>query len=37
MLYAAWLPERKQIRPAIGSPWAFVTFPGPTGDPAARR
>lgn len=36
MLYAGWLHQRKQIRAAIGSPWAFVTFPGPTGQPGGE-
>jgi integrase/recombinase XerD len=36
MLYAAWLHERRQIRAAGGSPWAFVTFPGPTGEPGGE-
>jgi integrase/recombinase XerD len=36
MLYAAWLHERKHIRAAIDSPWAFVTFPGPTGAPGGE-
>ncbi|MCG7522846.1 site-specific integrase [Streptomyces sp. OfavH-34-F] len=33
MLYADWMRERLSIRRAGTSPWAFVTFPGPTGDP----
>ncbi|MFF5029729.1 tyrosine-type recombinase/integrase [Streptomyces collinus] len=36
MLYADWLRERIGIRRAAGSPWAFVTFPGPTGDPGGE-
>jgi integrase/recombinase XerD len=42
MLYADWMRERVSIPRAADSPWAFVTFPGPTGDPggdalSARR
>jgi integrase len=36
MLYAEWLRERIGIRRAGDSPWAFVTFPGPTGDPGGE-
>ncbi|MEW2623589.1 hypothetical protein [Streptomyces sp. NPDC048106] len=36
MLYADWLRERIGIRRAADSPWAFVTFPGPTGDPGGE-
>ncbi|WNI20212.1 tyrosine-type recombinase/integrase (plasmid) [Streptomyces sp. ITFR-21] len=36
MLYADWMRERIGIRPAGGSPWAFVTFPGPTGNPGGE-
>jgi len=31
MLYADWMRERLRIRRAGDSPWAFVSFPGPTG------
>ncbi|WP_369253748.1 tyrosine-type recombinase/integrase [Streptomyces sp. R35] len=36
MLYADWMRERTGIRPAAESPWAFVTFPGPTGEPGGE-
>lgn len=32
MLYAGWLHERRDIPGATGSPWAFVSFPGPAGN-----
>ena len=32
MLYAEWLHERRAIPGAGGSPWAFVSFPGPAGN-----
>jgi integrase len=36
MIYAGWLRERTHIRDAASSPWAFVTFPGPTGNPGGE-
>ncbi|MFF9691410.1 tyrosine-type recombinase/integrase [Streptomyces sp. NPDC014623] len=36
MLYADWLRERKSVRRAGTSPWAFVTSPGPTGAPGGE-
>ncbi|KUN76621.1 hypothetical protein AQJ64_37300 [Streptomyces griseoruber] len=36
MLYADWLRERRTVRRAGASPWAFVTFPGPTGAPGSE-
>lgn len=36
MLYADWMRERLGIRRAGDSPWAFVSFPGPTGDPGGE-
>jgi len=36
MLYADWMRERLRIRHAADSPWAFVSFPGPTGVPGGE-
>jgi integrase len=36
MLYADWMRERLGIRHAGDSPWAFVSFTGPTGDPGGE-
>ena len=36
MLYADWMRERLRIRCASESPWAFVSFPGPTGAPGGE-
>lgn len=36
MLYADWLRERSRIPRAVDSPWAFITFPGPTGEPGGE-
>jgi integrase len=36
MLYADWMRERLGIRRAGDSTWAFVSFPGPTGDPGGE-
>jgi len=36
MLYADWMRERVRIPHAADSPWAFVSFPGPTGVPGGE-
>ena len=36
MLYADWMRERLRIRRAGDSPWAFVSFAGPTGAPGGE-
>jgi site-specific recombinase XerD len=36
MLYADWMRERTRIPNAADSPWAFVSFPGPTGTPGGE-
>ncbi|MFJ8098622.1 tyrosine-type recombinase/integrase [Streptomyces griseofuscus] len=36
MLYADWMRERLTIPRGQGGIWAFVSFPGPTGDPGGQ-
>ncbi|GAA3781666.1 tyrosine-type recombinase/integrase [Streptomyces chiangmaiensis] len=36
MLYADWMRERLAIPSANDSAWAFVSFPGPTGEPGGQ-
>ncbi|WP_162952289.1 tyrosine-type recombinase/integrase [Streptomyces hundungensis] len=36
MLYADWMRERATIPHAQSSIWAFVSFPGPTGEPGGQ-
>ncbi len=36
MLYADWMRERATIPHAQSGIWAFVSFPGPTGEPGGQ-